>query len=161
MSQTEALFYRLSTQPLERALPALLETCLTRGWRAVVRGGGRERLRALSEHLWSYRDDAFLPHGDASDGEAARQPIWLTDGPERPNDAQALFLVDGAAPLAQDFAAFERVAILFDAADAEAVEAARGWWRDTTAAGVRAVYWAQREDGGWSRKAESGATGSG
>ena len=37
----------------------------------------------------------FLPHG-TKDGYAERQPVWLTDSDENPNNANVLFLVDGA-----------------------------------------------------------------
>ena len=44
---TEVLFYHLQSQPLERALPSLLEKCLERQWRAVVQVGSEERRDAL------------------------------------------------------------------------------------------------------------------
>jgi DNA polymerase-3 subunit chi len=64
---TEIWFYHLETQPLERALPVLLEKTLERGWRAVVETSSRERATALDTMLWTYRDDAFLPHGIAGE----------------------------------------------------------------------------------------------
>ena len=54
--------------PLERALPLLLEKTLERGWRAVVQAGSQERLDVLDQHLWTWREDSFLPHGTAKDG---------------------------------------------------------------------------------------------
>ena len=75
---TEVLFYHLTLKPLEDVLPGLLETCLQRDWRVVVQAGSAERVTALDSLLWSYRDDSFLPHGTASDGEADRQlSAWL------------------------------------------------------------------------------------
>ena len=62
---TEVLFYHLQRQPLERVLPALLEQSLERGWRVVVQAASDERVEALDAHLWTYRDDSFLPHGTA------------------------------------------------------------------------------------------------
>ena len=67
----EVLFYHLDRQPLDRVLPGLLEKCLERGWRSVVQFGSEERLEAIDAHLWTYRDDGFLPHGTAKDGHAA------------------------------------------------------------------------------------------
>ena len=60
---TEILFYHLQRQPLERVLPPLLEKSLERGWRVVVQAASDERVEALDAHLWTYRDDSFLPHG--------------------------------------------------------------------------------------------------
>ena len=79
---SEVLFYHLERQTLEQALPLLLEATLKRGWRAVVHAGSQERVAALDAHLWTYKNEAFLPHaakGDARFAEhAASQPIWLT-----------------------------------------------------------------------------------
>ena len=77
---TEVLFYHLDRQPLERVLPDLLESCLERGWRAVVQVGSDERLEALDAHLWTYRDESFLPHGTEKDGRAAEQPVFAHHG---------------------------------------------------------------------------------
>ena len=75
---TEVLFYHLHRQPLERVLPTLLERSLERGWRVVVQAASEERVEALDAHLWTYRDDSFLPHGTAREAEAREQPILLT-----------------------------------------------------------------------------------
>jgi DNA polymerase III subunit chi len=55
----ELWFYHLERTELERALPPLLEKCLERGWRALIRGGSPERLDALDATLWTYRDESF------------------------------------------------------------------------------------------------------
>jgi DNA polymerase III subunit chi len=150
----EVLFYHLTASPVEQALPELLERALARGWRAIVRCGSAPALEMLDARLWTWRDDAFLPHGTAAMGHAARQPIWLTCGDENPNGAQLLMLVAGARAVPAEAAAFERVCLLFEAADAEALAAARDDWRAVTAAGLPARYWAQ-EAGRWVEKARA------
>lgn len=151
----EALFYHLTARPLTEAAPELLEKCLERGWRVLFRLGSPERVAAMTSHLWTWRDDAFLPHGDASDGRAELQPIYLTAGPEAPNGATVLFLADGATPEPADFVGFERVVILFDGRDEPALAEARRSWRAAEAAGCARVYWAQEEDGRWVRRSAS------
>ena len=151
---TEVLFYHLSAQPLERASPEILEKCVARGLRVTLRAGSRERVEALNAHYWTYRDEGFLPHGVAGDGPAERQPIYLTDGEETPNDPQVLMLVDGAEAKPEDMGRFERVVLMFDGNDAEAVDRARGQWRAVSEAGLKAIYWAQ-DDGRWVKKAEN------
>ena len=59
---TEVLFYHLQNMSLENVLPPLLEKSLERGWRVVVQSTSQERADALDAHLWTYRDDLFLPH---------------------------------------------------------------------------------------------------
>jgi DNA polymerase-3 subunit chi len=152
----EMLFYHLTHRPLEAVIPDLLEKCLERGWRATVRAGSPERVDALNAHLWTYRDGAFLPHGAAQDGHAARQPIYLTAGDDTPNDPDILFLTDGATIEADAVARYARVVTIFDGHDPAAVSRARDQWRAVVATGCKAVYWAQSPEGRWIRKAESG-----
>lgn len=148
----EALFYHLTAQPLERALPVLLERTLAKGWRATVRAGSPERAASLDTLLWTYRDESFLPHGTAGDAMPERQPVYLTAGDETPNAPDALFLVDGADT--DDFAAFERVVVMFDGADETAVTAAREQWR-RAASSVAATYWRQTGGGQWEKAHET------
>ncbi len=147
---TEVHFYHLERVSLETALPQLLEKCLQRGWRALVRAGSPERVEALTGHLWEYQRDSFLPHGSAQDGAAAEQPIWLTHLAENPNGAQALFLVDGADLEAVE--GYERVCDLFDGGNPEAVASARARWRRAKAAGASLKYW-QYGEKGWENRA--------
>jgi DNA polymerase III subunit chi len=147
---TEVLFYHLQNQPLERVLPELLEKCLERKWRAVVQLGSDERRDALDAHLWTYRDDGFLPHGTVKDGNAAQQSVWLTATDENPNAAQVRFLADGAE--AADYSAYQRIVVLFDGNDTDAVDKARGWWTTAKGAGHDATYWQQSERGRWEKK---------
>ena len=150
---TEVLFYHLQRQPLERVLPELLEKCLQRQWRTVVQVGSEERCAALDAHLWTYRQEGFLPHGTAKDGHSAAQPVYLTTGAENPNHATVRFLADGAETA--DFSDYQRVVLLFDGNDNEAVEKARKSWTAAKAAGHAATYWQQNERGGWDKKAEA------
>ena len=143
-------FYHLSSTPLERSLPRLLERASTQGYRIVVRAASPERVEHLSATLWTYDEAAFLPHGSARDGNAAMQPVWLTHGIENPNGASMLVLVDGVE--AADIGTYARCADLFDGNDAGAVEAARARWRRAREAGHSLTYW-QQTASGWERKA--------
>jgi len=148
---TEVLFYHLQHQPLERVLPTLLEKSLERGWRIVVQAGSDERVEALDAHLWTYRDDTFLPHGTYREGEAAAQPVLITVHDHNPNGAQVRFLVDGV-PLPADAQSYERLVLLFDGTDEDAVAQARERWTSAKAAGFAVTYWQPDEQGRWQRK---------
>jgi DNA polymerase III subunit chi len=149
---TEILFYHLQHQPIERVLPTLLEKSLERGWHAVVQGGSDERLEALDAHLWTYRDDSFLAHGAARDGDAALQPVLLTTDASNPNGAQIRFLIEGAQ-MPDDAASYDRIVLLFDGDDEEAVAAARRSWTEAKGKGFDATYWQSDENGRWVKKA--------
>lgn len=149
----QAMFYHLTERPLEATLPVLLEKALGAGWRVVVRGRDQGQLDWLDKKLWDR--EGFLPHGCAGGPHDAEQPVLLTTDLPIPNEAACLMSVDGADVSAQEVDALERVCILFDGADAAAVEHARNQWRTLTGAGVAAAYWAE-EDGRWVKKAEQG-----
>ncbi len=147
---TEVLFYHLERASLEGVLPGLLEKTLERGWRAVVRAGSRERAERIDAHLWTYRDESFLPHGAGEDG--ADQPVWITDSDETPNGPQILFLVDGAAADAGGLNGLERCVMIFDGRDDEAVADARKFWTSVKDAGCEATYWKQSQQGRWEKQ---------
>ena len=144
----ELWFYHLERSELERALPPLLEKCLQRGWRAIVRGGSEERLEALDATLWTYRDESFLPHGC---DKPERQPVLLTAKGGNPNGAQVLFLLDGAEP--GDLSSFERACVMFDGRDQAALESARARWKEAKEAGIIASYWRENASGKWEKQA--------
>src|ERR1700755_991502 len=121
---TEIFFYHLQGQKLEGVLPALLERSLERGWKAIVQGASEERIEALDAHLWTYRDDGFLPHATARDQDAARQPVLLTANDGHTNGAAVRFLIEGA-DVPSDAASYQRIVLLFDGEDEDAVKIAR------------------------------------
>jgi DNA polymerase III subunit chi len=149
---TEILFYHLQRQPIEKVLPVLIEKSLERGWRVAVQSSSDERIDALDAHLWTYRDDSFLPHGTYKEGAAADQPVLLTVNDTNPNHASVRFLID-ESPMPADAATYDRVVLLFDGEDDVAVETARTRWRDAKAQGFEVTYWQADEQGRWQRKA--------
>lgn len=148
---TEVHFYHLQKQPLEKALPLLLEKCLERGWKCVVQAASSERVEALDAVLWTYRDDSFLAHSPDREPEAAQNPVVLTSKDVNPNEASVRFLVDGAA--AGNLGAYERAIYLFDGNDPDAVDAARDNWKEAQGEGFETVYWQQDANGRWQKKA--------
>jgi DNA polymerase-3 subunit chi len=148
---TEILFYHLQRHPLERVLPALVEKSLERGWRVVVQAASEERIEALDAHLWIFRDDSFLPHGTWREADAAEQPVLLTVHDGNPNGAAVRFLLDGA-PVPADAGDYERIVLLIDGNDPDAVAAARERWSEGRAKGFEVTYWQADENGRWQRK---------
>src|SRR5215217_2533770 len=149
---TEVLFYHLRSRSPEEVLPALLEKSLGRGWRAVVQAPSEERIEALDAHLWTYREDSFLPHGTSRQPDASAQPVLLTTGSDNGNGATIRFLIDGA-PVPQDLSAYERIALIFDGDDPDALTLARERWREVKDMGLDCTYWQPDEHGRWQRKA--------
>jgi DNA polymerase III subunit chi len=130
---TEVLFYHLQDMTVENVLPPLLEKSLERGWRVVVQSTSQERTEALDAHLWTYREDSFLPHATSQAGDSQEQPIVLVVEEGNPNRANVRFLIDNGD-------------------DAEALAAARSAWTDCKARGFEATYWQADERGRWQRR---------
>jgi DNA polymerase-3 subunit chi len=82
------------------------------------------------------------------------QPIFLTTGSENPNGATVRFLIEGAevAPILERNENYERLMLLFDGNDAEALAAARAQWADLKARGNALSYWQQSADGKWEKR---------
>jgi len=148
---TEVLFYHLQDMTLENVLPPLLEKSLERGWRVVVQSTSEERADALDAHLWTYRDDSFLPHATWRVGDAAEQPIVLTAGEGNPNRANVRFLVDSAA-LPVDSESYQRLVLVFNGDDSDALAAARGVWTNCKTRGFEVTYWQADERGRWQKR---------
>jgi DNA polymerase-3 subunit chi len=149
-----AYFYHLTQRPLEATLPQLLQKALGAGWRVAVRGTDPARLDWLDRQLWLGPEDGFLPHGLAGGPHDADQPVLLTTTADHPNGATCVMAVDGAEIAASEVTQMNRVCILFDGNDANALDHARGQWKALTRTGCSAQYWSE-DSGRWEKKAEA------
>ena len=148
---TEVLFYHLQNMSLENVLPPLLEKSLERGWRVVVQSTSQERADALDAHLWTYRDDSFLPHATWRAADAQDQPIVLAVEEGNPNRANVRFLIDNAA-LPADCGRLRAPGAGLQRRRRRALAAARGAWTDCKSRGFEVTYWQADERGRWQRR---------
>ena len=148
---TDVLFYHLTESKLEDALPPLIDKSVERGWQVAIQAREAARRDALDVHLWTYREDSFLPHG-TDDGEMPdKQPVLLTVSSDNVNNATVRFFVDGAQ--ASGIENYQRVVFMFDGYDQEQLEAARAQWKKLKGEGHNLTYWQQTQDGRWEKKA--------
>lgn len=147
---TDVLFYHLTASSIDAALPPILGKALERGWRVHIQSPEEERIRGLDNHLWTFVDDSFLPHGRDPD-TASDQPIYLTTREDVANEAEMAVYLDGALPEPKKLQKFKRVCIFFDGLNEDAVGLARKQWVTLKDAGLETKYWAQ-EDGKWTQK---------
>ncbi|MGO4438518.1 DNA polymerase III subunit chi [Rhizobium sp. RAF56] len=148
---TEVLFYHLTESKLEDALPPLLDKSVERGWRVAVQTRDAERRDMLDAHLWTFREESFLPHGTDEGEMADRQPVLLTVSEANLNAATVRFIIDGAEAASVD--GYERVVFMFDGYDDAEVEKARAEWKKLKGEGHSLTYWQQTETGRWEKKA--------
>ena len=152
----DILFYHLERKPLDAVLPGLLEKTLERGQTAFIKVGSPERLKALDDHLWTYRDDMFLPHGTSEEGKPESQPILLCLHDTNVNSASYIFIVDNAElpeQSAMEATHVERIIILFDGNDPDALDKARSQWKTLKTTSHALTYWQQAENGRWEKRA--------
>ena len=147
----EVWVYHLERSGLDQVLPELLDRTLQRGWKAIVRSPDPDRIEHLDSWLWSYRDEAFLPHGRADEPHPDRQPVLLTTGTDNANGAEALFLIDGAEP--GELEDYVRCLVLFDGRDESALALARRRWSALKAQNLPVSYWRQGAERGWEKQA--------
>ena len=150
-----ARFYHLTRDPVEALLPMLIGKAQEIGLAVALRGVEPERMEALDRVLWL--GEGFLPHGLAGGPHDADQPCLLTcdtrAAPELPNRPGCLITLDGAELDPAEAQALDRLCVVFDGMDDNAVARAREQWRQLTGAGVSAEYWS-RESGRWECKAK-------
>ncbi len=148
---TAIQFYHLTTTPLERALPKLVEKAYGAGFKTLLVAESDARAEQLNQLLWTYDPGSFLPHGSVKDGNVEKQPILLATDTQPRNGAKLLLVTDGRTPEQPE--AFERVLDMFDGNDPQAVENARARWKQYKQAGHDISYMRQTPQGGWEKAA--------
>ena len=148
---TDVLFYHLTESKLEDALPPLIDKSVERGWQVAVQMREPARRDLLDAHLWTYREDSFLPHGTDEGEMADQQPVLLTVSSDNTNNASVRFFIDGAEAI--DVGSYQRVVLMFDGYDQEQLESARAQWKRLKGEGHSLTYWQQTQDGRWEKKA--------
>jgi len=156
---SEIRFYHLTRSPLWVTLPVLLEKSLQRGWRVLLHCGASVQMDFLDDMLWKSNPDSFIPHGLEGAKNAADQPVLLGKSGENLNNANVLMLLEGAHCLPDEMAKYEITCVFFNGNDPAALDIARSDWKAVNAAKLRAVYWAQDENGAWMQRAISDPAG--
>lgn len=144
-------FYHLTTSPLGKALPKLMEKVYSTGHKALILTENEQQTDELNQQLWTYTTKFFLPHGTKEDGFLEKQPIYLSHEEENPNNATILAFIGAATP--QKLESFDKSLYLFDGSSAEAVATARERWKHYKSKGHEVTYWQQSEKGSWENKA--------
>jgi DNA polymerase-3 subunit chi len=146
-------FYHLQKQTLDQVLPKLVEKAYGTEKKVKIKIGNEARVEFINSLLWTYDDESFLPHGSKKDGFAKEQPIWLSAEDDNPNQAEMLFLVDGADFDLSQADQFERIFNIFDGNNEESLQQARDFWKEVSALGIEKNYFQQDDSGKWNKKA--------
>jgi DNA polymerase-3 subunit chi len=150
-NKAEVSLYHLTTHPLEKVLPKVLEKIYGGGLRALVVTDTTERLEALNTCLWTYSPGAFLPHGieGSKTLDPKDNPIWLTLEPNNANNATVLVLTGGRS--VDDLSGYTRCVDIFDGNDPTSLSDALHRCDAYQQTGHPIVYWKQSLDGTWNQ----------
>ena len=146
---TEVRFYHMERSTLESTLPALLNKAIQQG-NITVQSTTVQNVESLNSHLWIFDPNSFIPHGSSKDGNAERQPIWLTDKQENLNKSEILILTHGATN--DNIKDYKLCCIMLNGNDENAVAEARQRWKQYKDEGFDITYWQQGQNG-WDKKA--------
>ena len=149
---TRVDFYHLQKTSLEQVLPKLCEKAYATEKRIKILIDNEERVDFINSLLWTYSDEAFLPHGSKKDGFVENQPIFISCDVENENDAKILILADGARPPVDFLQNFERVLNIFDGSNETALDLARNYWKQIKNIDSELHYWQQNDNGSFEQK---------
>jgi DNA polymerase-3 subunit chi len=122
----------------------------------MIRAESADRAAAIDALLWTYNDQTFLPHAQKGDGDAARQPVLISVEDDDPNGANVMFIVGGAVPPEWDSDLanmLERIVLMFDGRDPDALATARTAWKNAKAANHDVTYWKESASGKFEKQA--------
>jgi DNA polymerase-3 subunit chi len=146
----EHWFYHLEGSTIEGVLPGLLEKTLAKGWRALVKLP-QDQLQEMDDHLWTFRDDSFLPHGRDDEPMGDWQPVLLSHNTEDAKGFDAVFLLGGAS--VEKMESVSRAMVMINGRSETDVSRERSRWKALKDRGATLSYWQQNDRGGWEKKA--------
>ena len=138
----EISFYHLTSSPLKKALPALLEKAYEGGMRTLV-VADKAAIKQLDDDLWTFHPGKFLPHGIT---QPEIQPVFISDKFDNDN-REVLAVTNGAEYDGNN--GFKKVLDMFDGNNENELAAARNRWKSYKDKGYTLRYWKQDEKGSW------------
>jgi len=110
-----------------------------------------EKLAQMDGLLWTFRDDAFLPHGRDDEPQAELQPILLSASLDTADGFDAVFLIDGAE--VKDMTKVSRAMVMINGRSENDIKRERTRWKTLKETGAKLAYYQQDERGRWAKKA--------
>ncbi len=129
MTAPKVTFYDIAPEQVLALVAKLAQAAWDKEKRLVIRCSDPHQAKAVDDHLWTFRDESFIPH-EVVDGGALRDPharIVITTRDEQPIAGDILLQL---APTELGFAAtFAHVIDLVDHADEARLAASRQRYR--------------------------------
>ncbi len=147
---TEVSFYNLTRLPIQKAAPKLIEKIYYSNQRILVIFSDHDLMKSVDDCIWSYSTKHFIPHATENDDFIDQQPVLLTTKLNNSNNSSILMTI-GAIDLGNF--ALPKVIHMFDGNDQKQLDFARARWKHYQNLQINIIYWQQKEDGSWEKKA--------
>ncbi|ABV74027.1 DNA polymerase III subunit chi [Rickettsia canadensis str. McKiel] len=85
--------YQTSDELLLKSVLLLIEKCYYSDLKSVILTTDKEQQEMLNKNLWTYSRKQFIPHGSKLDPQPEKQPIYITDELQNPNNASVLIII--------------------------------------------------------------------
>lgn len=141
----EISFYHLTTTPLTRALPQLVEKAYENDMRVMVLAD-KAAIKDIDETMWTSHQSKFIPHGTTN---PEVQPIYISD--ELLNDNRPVLAITNGKEY-DGSGEYKKVFDIFDGNIENDLKAARVRYKSYKDKGFEIKYWAQDENGKWIQK---------
>ncbi|WP_347939167.1 DNA polymerase III subunit chi [Rickettsia oklahomensis] len=111
--------YQTSGELLLKSILLLIEKCYHSDLKSVILATDKEQQEILNKNLWTYSRKQFIPHGSKLDPQPEKQPIYITDELQNPNNASVLIIISpidiGKILQVKDYVeVFKRIIIITD-----------------------------------------------
>ncbi len=140
-------FYCLTSLPVEKVLPAVLEKVLAGGHRALVLTSSEQRTKTIDDVLWTYSQSKFLPHGTANDNLPHEHPIFIANKEVSSNEPDVLVLVESfSVPKNNNYS---RYVVMVDTHKPQELDQAKTLWKHFETSNNQITCWRQDDAGKW------------
>lgn len=143
---TEVYFYHCAKFPIEKTISKLVEKIYGLKQNILIYCQDKNLVQIIDDLLWSYSTKTFLAHATSSDPMPEKQPIYITEKGENPNNSTVLVSIGEAIP--EFYSNFEKYITIFGNSD-EDLAAARTRFKELKNQGLNIKYFKQNDQGAW------------
>jgi len=143
---TEVYFYHSTKFPVEKTITKLVEKIYGLKQNILIYCQDKNLVQIIDDILWSYSTKTFLAHATSSDPAPEKQPIYITEKEENPNESSILIALGENIP--DFYNKFSKYISIFGSSDEE-LTSARSRYKQLKGQSLDIKYFKQTEDGNW------------
>ena len=103
-----------------------------------------ENVKIISDFLWAYRDDGFIPHSLEKEDQVSVYPILITSKIDKDYKHNTLLALNGVLVEEKVCKKFSNVYYFFDNQENKEKENARIMWKNFVSQNVVCKYWVNK-----------------